>query len=589
MTNMFTMDKSWMDLSDRRQPVYINGVNSFLDFAFAHSARGNSIRCPCYKCGNNNFHTREIVFVHLILNGIIKTYRWWSSHGEDYYISSTDGRDDGFREDDEVIIKHDDMHDLSHDLNTDFNGLKAIFQERDHEDPNEAARKFYDLLDDYEQELYPGCKEFSKFQFMTTLLALKSDYRWTDQSFTKLLKVLKRAIPCSEKLPNTFYEANNYVQELGMECKKMDVCLNDCILYSGKFADFESCPTRGMSRWESSKINNNAESNMLSRTSTSIGVNTKSSHVEILTNNSPLHATSARQYLLDWRTNSCTFHPRSTTARIPSLARPFTQQDCEPSSRHQTKESQTSISLHLDRGMVNENTHAYVESIVERVSIETEVDHTEFNLPNEPHVRGDLISSLRRHYNVWRFHLHADHYLKWNTDEQRRANCPKYIDPAQWNWIISYWGSDRFKREAPQENDELPIYVRLWEKTHKGKHNEWQDETTEELYKKLLKLHDTQIREKGEDKLTPEEAYTIVLGHRSGYILGLGRRPRPSERVCTNVQQLRTEIRAELEVKMTSKLQEMEDRITSQLQEMKSKILPLLKQKEPKDQADNTN
>ncbi|KAK8958793.1 Lipid phosphate phosphatase 2 [Platanthera guangdongensis] len=70
---------------------------------------------------------------------------------------------------------------------------------------------------------------------------------------------------------------------------------------------------------------------------------------------------------------------------------------------------------------------------------------TEFNLPNESHVRGDLISSLRQHYNIWRFHLHANYYLKWNTDAKRRANCPKDIDPSHWNWIISYWGSARFK------------------------------------------------------------------------------------------------------------------------------------------------
>ncbi|KAK8938589.1 hypothetical protein KSP39_PZI011496 [Platanthera zijinensis] len=191
--------------------------------------------------------------------------------------------------------------------------------------------------------------------------------------------------------------------------------------------------------------------------------------------------------------------------------------------------------------------------------------NAKFNLPKESHVHGDLISSLRRHYNVWRFRLHADYYLKWNTDAQRRANGPKDIDPSQWNWIINYWGSARFKRIseinkqnrsqqkikshvgsktiartvyemriAPNEQDELPLYIRLWEKTHKGKHNEWQDETVKESYNTLLDLHDTQMREKGEDKLTPEEAYTTVLGHRSGYIPGMGPGPKPSERKNIN-------------------------------------------------------
>ncbi|KAK8923427.1 hypothetical protein KSP39_PZI019055 [Platanthera zijinensis] len=243
--------------------------------------------------------------------------------------------------------------------------------------------------------------------------------------------------------------------------------------------------------------------------------------------------------------------------------------------------------------------------------------YVEFNLPTDSHVRGDLISSLRRHYNIWRFNLHAKYYLKWNTDGQRRANCPKDVDPEQWNWLISYWGNARFKRisetnkqnrsrqkikshvgtksiartiyemrAAPQEENELPIYVRLWEKTRKGKHNEWQDETAEELYKKLLELHEAQIRENGEDKLTPEEAYTKILGHRSGYILGMGPGPRPSERGRTNIQHLEEKIRAKVEAEMTTRLQEMEDRIK---QSFDTRVLDLLERRQLEDQADSTN
>ncbi|KAK8934008.1 hypothetical protein KSP39_PZI015913 [Platanthera zijinensis] len=141
-------------------------------------------------------------------------------------------------------------------------------------------------------------------------------------------------------------------------------------------------------------------------------------------------------------------------------------------------------------------------------------------------------------------------------------------------------------REAPQKEDELPIYIRLWEKTRKGKHNEWQDDTSEELYKKLLELHEAQIRENGEDKLTPEEAYTKILGHRSGYILGMGPGPRPSERGRTNIQHLEEKIRAKVEAEMTTRLQEMEDRIK---QDFDARVSALLEQRQLEDQADSTN
>ncbi|KAK8940956.1 hypothetical protein KSP39_PZI010629 [Platanthera zijinensis] len=136
----------------------------------------------------------------------------------------------------------------------------------------------------------------------------------------------------------------------------------------------------------------------------------------------------------------------------------------------------------------------------------------------------DLISSLRRIYNIWRARLHSEYYLKWSTDAQRREHCPKDINPEQWSWLIGYWGSAKFN---------------------------WTDETAEEIYNKLLELHEEQKKEKGEDKLTTKEAYTFVLGKRSGYIRGMGPGPKPLERESTNGR-LKAQIRAEVEAEMST-------------------------------------
>ncbi|KAK8944053.1 hypothetical protein KSP40_PGU020563 [Platanthera guangdongensis] len=68
------------------------------------------------------------------------------------------------------------------------------------------------------------------------------------------------------------------------------------------------------------------------------------------------------------------------------------------------------------------------------------------------------------------------------------------------------------------------------------------DKAAEEVYNKLLELHEEQKRDKGEDKLTTEEAYTMVLGKRSGYIPGMGPGPKPLDRESTNGQRLRAQI-----------------------------------------------
>ncbi|KAK8962915.1 Deoxyhypusine synthase [Platanthera guangdongensis] len=110
---------------------------------------------------------------------------------------------------------------------------------------------------------------------------------------------------------------------------------------------------------------------------------------------------------------------------------------------------------------------------------------------------------------------------------------------------------DIIYRQVAHEDQQFPIYIRLWEKTKKGKQNQWIDEAVEEIYNKLLELHEEQKKEKGEDKLTTKEAYTIVLGKRSGYIPGMGPGPKPLECESSNGR-LKAQIRAEVEADMSA-------------------------------------
>ncbi|KAL4373267.1 hypothetical protein AHAS_Ahas05G0064700 [Arachis hypogaea] len=76
------MPKDWMDLS-RYSEEYINGVNSFLDFAYSEGEpEGKQIQCPCKRCCNINWYRRGVVFDHLVADGFVKGYRTWINHGE---------------------------------------------------------------------------------------------------------------------------------------------------------------------------------------------------------------------------------------------------------------------------------------------------------------------------------------------------------------------------------------------------------------------------------------------------------------------------------------------------------------------------
>lgn len=141
--------------------------------------------------------------------------------------------------------------------------------------------------------------------------------------------------------------------------------------------------------------------------------------------------------------------------------------------------------------------------------------------------------------------------------------------------------------------------MRLWEKTRKGKQNQWTDEAAEEIYNKLLELHEEQKRDKGEDKLTMEAAYTIVLGKRSGYIPGMGPGPKPLDRESTKGQRLRAQIRAEVEAEMTTRIQELQERMAqretrmdqreARMEQMEARMMAIIERREQEDQMDNTS
>lgn len=230
---------------------YLQGVSNFLDFAFLNTIQEGLILCPCNKCTNRYWQDRETVLDHLICDGFSNVYTNWIYHGENVDMSSS-------MHDFDNTDVHDDMRGM---LNEAF----GISHEPDeetvpreymsNEDPNEEAKKFYKLVDDSEQELYPGCKKFSKLSFIVRLFHLKCLNGWTNSSFTALLTLIKEALPDGETLPNSFYEAKKIINDLGLQYKKIDACPNDCQLYYKGTAIASSCNTCGASRWKSSDNN----------------------------------------------------------------------------------------------------------------------------------------------------------------------------------------------------------------------------------------------------------------------------------------------------------------------------------------------
>ncbi|XP_057744996.1 uncharacterized protein LOC130962854 [Arachis stenosperma] len=232
------MSKDWMD-TPHHEKEYQVGVERFLHFAFSSKGvpQGEEIQCPCAKCCNIFWLKRDDVYDHLIYHGFVKGYRRWFNHGESLFAMDIDSDIGG------EYNCNDNIDELLRDRfrdNTQVDGQNM--------GPNECAKEFYKLVDEASQELYPGCKGFTRLSFTIRLYLLKCLHGLSNASFTSLLKLLKKAMPYLN-IPISFDKTKNMVKNLGLDYQNIDACRNDCMLYRNGYENDSSCHVCGTSRY----------------------------------------------------------------------------------------------------------------------------------------------------------------------------------------------------------------------------------------------------------------------------------------------------------------------------------------------------
>lgn len=234
----------------RLSDEYLNGVKEFLDFAFSHSSQPDKILCPCINCNNVYYKSRDEVQFDLVSKGIVPSYINWYYHGE-YEFEEEEVSDEAENDNEGVYTMLEEALGMPN-INQERGGALHILDE-----PNEDAKKFYRLLKDAQQVLYPGCTKFSKLSFLIKLLHLKCRHGWSNKSFSMLLQLLKDAFPEGETMPSSYYEARKIIQDLGLHYEKIDACPNNCILFWKEYANANQCVKCGASRWMFGMVEDN--------------------------------------------------------------------------------------------------------------------------------------------------------------------------------------------------------------------------------------------------------------------------------------------------------------------------------------------
>ncbi|XP_021839292.2 uncharacterized protein [Spinacia oleracea] len=246
-----TMDRKWM-LARRTSDEYEKGVEEFITFAIDHAEDASRILCPCINCNNMVRHNVEDVRIHLVVNGIIQTYKCWIKHGEtledfpSYVSNEMYGEMYGDTENNET-----EADEMEEDLDVD------CLEEMTHilgQNIEGGSEMFETLSNDAKTPLYPGCTKFSKLSAVLKLYNLKARGGVPDDIFTGFLKLVKEMLPAENVLPDQNYEARKMLSSVSMGYEKIHACPNDCILYRKEYASLENCPECNNPRYKKKKV-----------------------------------------------------------------------------------------------------------------------------------------------------------------------------------------------------------------------------------------------------------------------------------------------------------------------------------------------
>ncbi|KAL7218732.1 hypothetical protein ACSBR2_011915 [Camellia fascicularis] len=251
------MDKSWMMIKDwLKSKEYLEGVQSFIEFATKNLGPQDEIHCPCVDCLNGTKFSRHVVRLHLIRRGIAISYRTWVHHGEHVPMF----RDHPSMRNDDTESNGSGMtgnHENVGELPTMLEEIYMSGLMDDHIDKERTSSerhnllKFMKLFDDAQRKVYPECEKFSILSFVIKMLHLKVYNKWSNKSFDMVVQVFKDILPkCDETVPWTLYEAKKFLRELGLGYEAIYACKNDCTLFWKDNATLENCPTCTESRYK---------------------------------------------------------------------------------------------------------------------------------------------------------------------------------------------------------------------------------------------------------------------------------------------------------------------------------------------------
>lgn len=218
---------------------FVNGVQEFIEFATQHQVHkdSNQIRCPCQKCNNRRFLDVETVREHLYRRGFCHSYFEWICHGENNISQPLVEQSNPYQ--DMIVDAFGSLHEnLNHNAGDEVE-----------EEPNDEAKKFFDLLKASKDPLYEG-SNMSVLEMAARITALKCEYNLPHRCVDAFASLVNEAIPNNNLMSRTFYDTKKVLKGLQLPHEKIHTCPNGCMLFWKNDAHLEQCKVCGSDRYK---------------------------------------------------------------------------------------------------------------------------------------------------------------------------------------------------------------------------------------------------------------------------------------------------------------------------------------------------
>ncbi|GAA0184354.1 hypothetical protein LIER_31642 [Lithospermum erythrorhizon] len=243
--------------SDRRViDEFFDGVSDFIFQAQMHARskyETSLIPCPCSKCRNIGPLPTDDVFKHLVKFGFVENYFYWEQHGE-----SSGMNHDNVAEPSCPVLR-DEYHTMVGDGMGFAHGVgvgdsMGFAEDVGDEDMTEATNRsvveYYELLHAASDLVYEDCA-MTKLSLVSQLINLKSESQISQRNHERYVSIMQRLTPDQGRnIPSTYYEAKKVLLPLRLQHKKIDACIDNCMLFYREDADLTSCLHCGKSRYK---------------------------------------------------------------------------------------------------------------------------------------------------------------------------------------------------------------------------------------------------------------------------------------------------------------------------------------------------